>query len=112
MCGPSQARSPLARQKVFFRRAPHASTGRAKAGATLMARGTYPRERRTRSGSPATIVATESSRARDDVAIVEQEQVGDASQPTNRFGIVEGNRLVRQVARGHHQRPPVSASSR
>ncbi len=106
MCGPSHARFPLARQKVFFRSAPHASTGRTTAGASSSARGTYPRERRISNGSAATIVATESSTR---VTMPRSwSRNKSAMSPSRRIAsrVVEGNRLVRKISRRHHQWTP------
>ena len=89
------------------RRAPAPRT----AGATSIARGTYPRARRSTAGRPAITRATESSQRRLDVAIVQQKQVGDAAQPLQRVVVAKGDRLVGQVAGGHDQRPAASAAA-
>ncbi len=44
-------------------------------------------------------------RARGDRAVVEQDEVGDAGQALQRVLVAVGDRLVRDVAAGHHQRP-------
>ena len=41
-----------------------------------------------------------------DLAVVGQEEVGDAAEPGERLAVLHRHRLVRQVPRGHHQRPP------
>ena len=39
------------------------------------------------------------------LAVVGEERVGDARQPLDRLGVVRGQRLVRYVAAGQHDRP-------
>ena len=106
MCGPSQASSPAARQNVFLRCAPQARTGRRSGPAQADGPGhvaARPAEDRGPAGDHARhrVVA-----AVLDLAVVGQEEVGDASEPRERLRVLRRHRLVRQVPRGHHQRPP------
>ena len=106
MCGPRYAVPSTPRQNVFFRRAPHASTGCRKGSSRRdPARDVAARpaddNRRARDDARHRVVA-----ARVDVAIVQEEQVGDAGEPVEGFVVPVGERLLRQVARRHDQRAP------
>ena len=107
MCGPTQARSPRARQNVLLSSAPQPSTGRSAASGRATLAGACPRERRRMIG-----VGTEGRRdgaqnrvvgSHPDRAVVEEEGIGDRAQPLARVIVEVGDRLVGDVARGHHQ---------
>ena len=109
MWWPTQARSPLARQKVFFSSAPQASIGRAAATGSRRLVGTNPRERRSTCvvGAPAreTTRITESSVRMWIGRSWTRKSVGDRPEPLQCLGVAVGDRLVGDVAAGHHQRP-------
>ena len=92
-----------ARQNVLLSSAPHARIGGAASGSAIPA-GTYPRERRSdqrpRPDHPHHRVVG----ARVDRPVVQQQQVGDPGQALERVLVLEGDRLVGDVAAGHHER--------
>ncbi len=96
---PTQARPPLARQNVLFSSAPHASSGRC-AAAQLDAR----RHQSARAAQHERPAQHRVVGARLDRAVVDEEAVGDRGQALQRLGVVEGDRLVGDVAAGHHER--------
>ena len=103
MWWPTQARAPLATQKVLLSSAPQASRPGAASGSASAA-GTWPRERRSISGRPADGAHDRVVGARVDRAVVEQDVVGDAGQALARVVVAVGDRLVGDVAARHHER--------
>ena len=91
--------SPAPMQNVFFSSAPHASTGRAnRAGTRDRARHVSARapQHRRRAGDDA---RRPSRRTGVDVAVVQQEQIGDVAEPPQRL-------VVRRYAIGSSERLP------
>ena len=112
MCCERNACRPLVRQMVFFSSPPTASTdgtsSRRKTGT-----GTNPRERRNCRGRPPETRDYGVITAQQNVAVVNQEAVGQSLQPAHCLVIRNANRLLAQVGAGHHQRrKPPPANSR
>ena len=105
MWWPTQARAPLATQKVLFSSAPQASSGRAPRPAAralaghVAARAAHHQRPRRRTRPHDRVVG-----ARVDRPVVDEEQVGDAREPLERVVVVVGDRLVGDVAARQHER--------
>ena len=95
----------MPRQKVFLSCAPHASTGRANGRARRPARGNVAARAAQDDGPAGDDPRHRVVAARLDLAIVDQEEVGDAAEPLERLVVAIGDRLLGEVARGHHQGP-------
>ena len=103
MCGPSHA-SCRAQQNVFLSSAPQASTGASRRRTRDRRAARIPRERRSTTGRPAMTRAMESSQR---VTISRSCRTNRSATPPSRvtrLGVAVGDRLFREVARGHHQR--------
>ena len=100
----TQARRPRARQNVLLSSAPQASTWRPAGTGSASRLGTAPRERRSGSGRPPATRSTESSTRVWIGRSWLSDEVGDRRQPLERVVVLVGDRLVGDVAAGHHQR--------
>ena len=108
MCWPTQARSPRARQNVLLSSAPQpsagrlAGTGRARLAGRVAARAPQHQRRRAQPGRHRAEQGVVGAGV--DRPVVDHERVGDGAEASSRIGVQVGDRLLGDVARGHHQR--------
>ena len=106
MWWPTHARPSFARANVFFSSAPQASRCRPQSTGSGSEPGTNPRERRRNTGRVRDHPHDGVVGARLDRAVVQEEEVGDVGEPRARVVVLVGDRLVGDVAAGHHERLP------
>ena len=111
MWWPTQARPPLATQKVLFSSAPQASTGGASRERQVDARAARSRasaaaDRRRRAGRGRARAAPSRRSASGSARSWSRKRSAIAGQPLERVVVAVGDRLVGDVAAGHHERRP------
>ena len=89
---------------AFFRCAPTASIGATGSGSRTGS-GAYPRARRSTISRPSTHLDDRVVDVSDDRAIVDEKQIGDATQPVERLALVDADRLVGEIAARRHDGP-------